>query len=57
MIQIPVDPDTYDTTVEVLRVAVRKAGIDRSERVAALQRLVCFGEERVRGRLAREVVE
>ena len=46
----PVDTGTYDKTVEVLRAAVTKAGIDRSERVAALKRLVRFGEERVRAR-------
>lgn len=46
----PVDTGTYDKTVEVLRAAVTKAGIDRSERVAALKRLVKFGEERVRRR-------
>jgi hypothetical protein len=49
----PVDTGTYDTTVEVLRAAVTRAGIDRSERVAALKRLVKFGEERVRQRAAR----
>ncbi len=48
----PVDTGTYDTTVEVLRSAVSKAGIDRSERVQALKRLVRFGEARVRTRLA-----
>src|SRR4051794_5268986 len=48
----PVDRETYDTTVEVLRNAVSRAGIDRSERVQALKRLVRFGEERVRARLA-----
>ena len=48
----PVDTATYDTTVEVLRNAVDRAGIDRSERVQALKRLVRFGEERVRSRLA-----
>src|SRR5688500_5871802 len=48
----PVDTDTYDKTVEVLRAAVTKAGIDRSERIAALKRLVKFGEERVRRRMA-----
>ena len=48
----PVDTGTYDTTVEVLRAAVTRAGIDRSERVAALKRLVRFGEERVRARAA-----
>jgi uncharacterized protein len=50
----PVDRDTYDKTVEALRNAVTKAGIDRSERVAALKRLVKFGEERVRKRLGSE---
>jgi uncharacterized protein len=48
----PVDRETYDKTVEVLRAAVTKAGIDRSERVKALKRLVKFGEERVRARMA-----
>ena len=47
----PVDTGTYDKTVEILRAAVTKSGIDRSERVAALKRLVKFGEERVRARL------
>jgi uncharacterized protein len=46
----PVDTGTYDKTVEALRAAVTKAGIDRSERVAALKRLVKFGEERIRNR-------
>ena len=50
----PVDKGTYDKTVEVLRSAVTKAGIPRSERVAALKRLVKFGEERVRARLKDE---
>ena len=50
----PVDRDTYDHTVEVLRAAVTRAGIDRSERVEALKRLVRFGEERVRASLAAE---
>lgn len=49
----PVDTGTYDKTIEVLRAAVNKSGIDRSERVAALKRLVRFGEERVRARLQR----
>lgn len=53
----PVDTGTYDKTIEVLRAAVTKSGIDRSERVAALKRLVRFGEERVRARLAREEEE
>lgn len=47
----PVDTGTYDKTVEVLRAAVNRAGIARSERVQALKRLVRFGEERVRARL------
>jgi hypothetical protein len=46
----PVDTGTYDKTVEILRAAVTKAGIDRSERVAALKRLVKFGEERIKSR-------
>lgn len=37
-----------------LRAAVTKAGIDRSERVAALKRLVSFGEERVKRRMAEQ---
>jgi len=47
----PVDTETYDKTVETLRAAVTRAGINRSERVAALKRLVKFGEERVKSRL------
>ena len=47
----PVDTGTYDKTVETLRAAVTRAGIDRSERVAALKRLVKFGEERVKQRM------
>ena len=50
----PVDTGTYDSTVETLRNAVTRAGIDRSERVQALKRLVRFGEERVRARRAAE---
>jgi hypothetical protein len=53
----PVDTGTYDTTVEVLRNAVNRAGIDRSERVQALKRLARFGEERVRRRLAAKEAE
>ena len=48
----PVDTGTYDRTIETLRAAVNRAGIARSERVAALKRLVKFGEERVRKRLS-----
>jgi hypothetical protein len=50
----PVDRGTYDKTVEILRDAVNRAGIGRSERAKALKRLVRFGEERVRQRLAAE---
>jgi hypothetical protein len=46
----PVDTGTYDKTIEALRAAVTKAGIERSERVAALKRLVKFGEERIKNR-------
>jgi hypothetical protein len=50
----PVDIDSYDKTVEVLRAAVNKANIDRSERVKALKRLVDYGKEKVRTRMAQE---
>ncbi len=50
----PVDVGTYDRTVEALRAALTKAGITRSERVAALKRLARFGEERIRRRRAAE---
>jgi hypothetical protein len=46
----PVDVDTYDKTVEVLRSAVNKANIDRSERVKALKRLVDYGKEKIERR-------
>jgi hypothetical protein len=53
----PVDVDTYDKTIEVLRAAVTKSGIDRSERVAALKRLVRFGEARVRERMKAQTTD
>jgi len=53
----PVDRETYDKTVDILRAAVNRPGIDRSERVAALKRLVRFGEERVHRRLAKQAEE
>ncbi len=53
----PVDTGTYDQTVEALRNAVTRAGIDRSERVQALKRLVKFGEDRVRARQARTAAD
>jgi hypothetical protein len=43
----PVDLETYDKTVEVLRAAVNKANIDRSERVKALKRLVEYGRNKI----------
>jgi len=43
----PVDLETYDKTVEVLREAVNKGNIDRSERVKALKRLVEYGKEKI----------
>src|SRR3954466_14494495 len=46
----PVDLETYDRTVEVLRAAVNKANIDRSERVKALKRLVEYGKEKIAAR-------
>jgi hypothetical protein len=49
----PVDVETYDKTVEVLRSAVNKANIDRSERVKALKRLVDYGTQKVRERTQR----
>jgi hypothetical protein len=48
----PVDLETYDKTVEVLRAAVNKANIDRSERVNALKRLVEYGKSKVAARQA-----
>ena len=50
----PFDRETYVRTVDVLRAAVNRPRVARSERVAALKRLVRFGEERVRSRLAEE---
>jgi hypothetical protein len=46
----PVDLETYDTTIEVLRAAVNKANIDRSERVKALKRLVEYGKAKISAR-------
>jgi hypothetical protein len=45
----PVDVETYDKTVHVLREAVNKANIDRSERVKALKRLVEYGRQKITG--------
>jgi uncharacterized protein len=44
----PVDLETYDQTVQVLRDAVNKAHIDRSERMKALKRLVAYGQQQLR---------
>ncbi len=38
----PVDRDSYDRTIEVLHTALARAGVDRSERTAALRRLAAF---------------
>src|SRR5436190_10359268 len=46
----PVNLETYDKTVEVLRAAVNKANIDRSERVKALKRLVDYGKAKLASR-------
>jgi uncharacterized protein len=51
----PVDVETYDKTVHVLRAAVNKANIDRSERVAALKRLVEYGKEKIKASGNREI--
>lgn len=48
----PVDVETYDKTVHVLREAVNKANVDRSERVAALKRLAEYGEQKIAERRA-----
>jgi hypothetical protein len=42
-IPFPVDRGTYDTTIEVLRRAVDRSTVDRSERIRALKRLAAFG--------------
>jgi hypothetical protein len=47
-----VDVETYDKTVEILRAAVNKANIDRSERVKALKRLVDYGTRKIAQRAA-----
>jgi uncharacterized protein len=44
----PVDRATYDQTIEVLRSAVGRARVDRSERVRALKRLAGFAAHGVR---------
>ena len=41
-IPFPVDRQTYDTTIDVLRRAVDRSRIDRSERIHALKRLARF---------------
>jgi hypothetical protein len=41
----PVDRATYDRTIEVLRSAVGRAKVDRSERMRALKRLAAFAAE------------
>ena len=41
-IPFPVDRPTYDRTIDVLRRAVDRARVDRSERIRALKRLATF---------------
>jgi uncharacterized protein len=41
-IPFPVDRETYDKTIDVLRRAVDRSSVDRSERVRALKRLGQF---------------
>ncbi|RPI54285.1 MAG: DUF763 domain-containing protein [Acidobacteria bacterium] len=41
-IPFPVDRPTYDRTIDVLRRAVDRARVDRSERIRALKRLAAF---------------
>lgn len=43
----PVDRATYDRTIEVMRNALNRAAIDRSEKVAAFKRLVVWSDDRV----------
>jgi uncharacterized protein len=38
----PVDRATYDTTIDVLHQALKRAKVDRSERISALRRLMAF---------------
>jgi uncharacterized protein len=41
-IPFPVDKLTYDKTIEILNQAINRAGVDRSEKVAAFRRLGAF---------------
>jgi uncharacterized protein len=41
-IPFPVDRATYDNTIEILKKAINRATIDRSEKVRAFQRLANF---------------
>jgi hypothetical protein len=47
----PVDRATYDQTIEVLRCAVGRARVDRSDRVRALKRLAAFAAAPPSGRI------
>jgi hypothetical protein len=42
----PVDRAGYEVTIEVLRSALRRAKVDRPERIAALKRLAAFSDSR-----------
>ncbi len=41
----PVDRETYDRTIDVLRSALNRASVDRSEKVRAFRRLGAFGSQ------------
>lgn len=41
-----VDRETYDRTIETMNRALNSAGVDRSERVAALKRLARYSGKR-----------
>jgi uncharacterized protein len=45
----PVDRATYDKTIDVMRQALNKAAIDRSEKVAAFRRLNNWGQTPING--------
>src|ERR671910_563899 len=47
----PVDRATYEVTIEVLRNALTRAKVDRSERIRALKRLANFAAEPTSGYL------
>jgi len=48
-IPYPVDRETYDQTIDVLHHAINKAGVERSDKVAAFKRLAKIEERTPRG--------